>query len=122
MKVGGRRSRAMLMAAGLGAVVSTGDGFVTPTPTMLGPRRDHASVSFTAGFSTTSSETDCGCATVETSFSGKPSDVAKAINHREAIAKHSIFSVRGDPVQMDQLVGKPSEGRTSIVVFLRSLG
>ena len=125
MKIGGRQSRAMLMAAGLGAVLSTGAAFGPPTTTRtLRQKHHHTPVSSMARFSTTTemTDTDCGCATVETSFSGKLSDAAKAMNHREAIAKHSVVSVRGDPVHMDELVGEPSEGRTSIVVFLRSLG
>lgn len=126
MKIGGRRSRVMLVAAGVGAVLSTGDAFATrskPTAT-VGQRQYHKQFASILQVSSdvTENEVDCGCETVETSFSGKPSDVAKSINHREAIARHSILSVRGEPVHIDQLVGEPSEGRTSIVVFLRSLG
>lgn len=69
-------------------------------------------------------DVDCGCAT-PTVFSGKPSDMAKTINHRQAIREHSILSVHGTEVHMDELIGEPGavgNDQTSIVVFLRSLG
>jgi hypothetical protein len=63
---------------------------------------------------------DCGCQ--ETVFSGKPSEIARTSNPREAIRKKTFFSVNGDEVTMDDLIGKPSEEQISVVVFLRSLG
>lgn len=66
-------------------------------------------------------ETDCGCAS--TIFSGKPSDVARASNPREAIRKGSIYSLDAQEVVMDDLLKSKNSGKpVSIVVFLRSLG
>ena len=64
---------------------------------------------------------DCGCPT-QVSFSGKPPDQARMLNHREAIRKHGIYSVSGNAVTMDELIGSPASKKVSIVVFLRSLG
>ena len=63
---------------------------------------------------------DCGCQ--ETIFSGKPSEIARGSNPREAIRQSSIFSVDGEEVTIDDLIGVPSEDQISIVIFLRSLG
>lgn len=64
---------------------------------------------------------NCGCQ--ETIFSGKPSNKARAINPREEIRQKTLFSVNGEQVTMDELIGGPSEEQeVSIVVFLRSLG
>lgn len=59
----------------------------------------------------------------ETIFSGEPTARAKRINIRELIRTKNIQSVNGDSVNVDDLIGTPSDaGKTSIVVFLRSLG
>lgn len=60
---------------------------------------------------------DCGCAS--TLYSGKPSEIAKAANPRQAIRKASVFSLDDKQVVMDDLLEKQP---VSIVVFLRSLG
>lgn len=62
---------------------------------------------------------DCGC---QTEFSGKTPVTARTLNHREAIREHPIYNVDGEPVTMDQLIGKPISNQISVVVFLRSLG
>lgn len=59
---------------------------------------------------------DCGCE--EVIMAGKPTDMAKSVNAREVIGKHSVFSAKGEQVSLNELVG---DG-VSIVVFLRSLG
>jgi hypothetical protein len=63
---------------------------------------------------------DCGCQ--DTLYSGKPSEIARQLNPREAIRKHSFLSVDGDQVHMDDLIGQPSEEKISVLVLLRSLG
>mmetsp|Transcript_21258 Transcript_21258/g.31926 ORF Transcript_21258/g.31926 Transcript_21258/m.31926 type:complete len:149 (+) Transcript_21258:96-542(+) len=71
---------------------------------------------------------DCGC---ETIYSGKPSDAARNdINHRSAIAKLPLYRIDddGSKTTMDEIIGdsmdtdNDNDKRTSIVVFLRSLG
>jgi hypothetical protein len=65
---------------------------------------------------------DCGCAL--TIYSGKPSDVARVSNPRQAIrTAGSILNLDSEEVRMDDLLeNKNGESPVSIVVFLRSLG
>lgn len=63
-------------------------------------------------------ENDCGCAS--TIFSGKPTDVARASNPRQAIRNGSIYSLDSEELVIDDLLR--SKSPVSIVVFLRSLG
>jgi hypothetical protein len=68
-------------------------------------------------------EHDCGCG--PTVFEGKPSNTARTdIDHRDVIANISIFKVDGTETTLDGIIGKSSQNpnRTSLVVFLRSLG
>ncbi|VEU44984.1 unnamed protein product [Pseudo-nitzschia multistriata] len=67
--------------------------------------------------SSTLEDVDCACAT--TTFSGKPSKLAKGINAREAIRNGYILSLDSEKLKIDDLLEKRS---VSIVVFLRSLG
>mmetsp|Transcript_24114 Transcript_24114/g.66852 ORF Transcript_24114/g.66852 Transcript_24114/m.66852 type:complete len:112 (+) Transcript_24114:85-420(+) len=67
--------------------------------------------------SSSKDDIDCGCA--PTVFSGKPSDIARDVNPRQAICTESIFSLESEEIQMDDLLGKSP---VSIVVLLRSLG
>lgn len=60
---------------------------------------------------------DCGCA--PTTFSGKPSDIARNLNPRQAIRNGRIFSLDSEEVRLDTLLEKSP---ISIVVFMRSLG
>lgn len=69
----------------------------------------------------TSTSEDCGCPT-QVTFSGKPPEQARMLNHREAVRQHVFYSIRGDAMTMDDLIGSPSSKEVSIVVFLRSLG
>lgn len=65
---------------------------------------------------------DCGCGTpaaTNTIYSGKPPNKARTIDPRQVIATKPIYTVNGDPTNMDELIGTSG---TSIVVFLRSLG
>jgi len=71
-----------------------------------------------------SSEDDCGCNTI---FTGKPSDVARnEINHRSAIATIPIYKIDGSLTTIDAILGDAkdinNQKKTSLVVFLRSLG
>jgi len=64
---------------------------------------------------------DCGCA--PTIFSGKPSDVVRSSNPRQAIRNGSMFGIDSEEVRMDDLLENKNDGNSvSIVVFLRSLG
>lgn len=71
-------------------------------------------------------EEDCGC---DTKYTGKPSDMARSsINHRSAIAKIPLYKIDGSITTIDDIIGdandmnKAQERKTSLVVFLRSLG
>ena len=67
---------------------------------------------------------DCGCG--PTVFEGKPSDTARNnINHRAAISKVPVFKMDGTQTCLDEIIGEANSDkidRTSLVVFLRSLG
>ena len=67
--------------------------------------------------SSNTDDIDCGCAS--TTFSGKPSDIARNLNPRQAIRNGSIFSLDSEEVRVDTLLEKHP---VSIVVFMRSLG
>ncbi len=61
---------------------------------------------------------DCGCAT--TIMSGKPSDKAKELDPRKAIAKSSFYDIDGNLISsMNDVI--PSSSR-ALVIFLRSFG
>ena len=69
------------------------------------------------------SEEDCGCG--PTVFGGKPSEYARnSINHREAIGNLPIFKVDGMETRINDIIGETNKNpnKTSLVVFLRSLG
>jgi len=66
---------------------------------------------------------DCGCGT--TVFEGKPSNTAREeIEHRNVIADLPLFKCDGTETTLDNIIGKSdlNPNRTSLVVFLRSLG
>jgi hypothetical protein len=66
---------------------------------------------------------DCGCG--PTIFEGKPSNNARGdIDHRDVIANLPIFKCDGTETTLDNIIGKSDQNpnRTSLVVFLRSLG
>jgi hypothetical protein len=66
---------------------------------------------------------DCGCG--PTVFTGKPSNAARGdIEHRSAIRNLPIFKVDGTETSLDDIIGDAGNNpdRTSLVVFLRSLG
>ena len=67
---------------------------------------------------------DCGCETV---YSGKPSDSAREnLDHRDVIAKVPLFRIDGSQTTIDEIIGDANDSankdRTSLVVFMRSLG
>lgn len=102
--------------------------FILDSSTSTGPTRRLVSATTSRLFGSTESvennnaSVDCGCGAEPTLYSGKPSSAATLLNLRQAIRGQSIFSVSGDEVSMDVLIGNPEDGQTSIVVFLRSLG
>ena len=57
-----------------------------------------------------------------TSFGGEPSLVARTLDARRTVSSHLLYDARGRSVKLDDLIGRPQDDRTSIVVFLRSLG
>ena len=66
---------------------------------------------------------DCGCG--PTVFEGKPSEFAQtSINHRQVIGDLPIFKVDGTETSINGIIGEASENpnKTSLVVFMRSLG
>lgn len=83
-------------------------------PTVL--QRHHEYLSLTSRKATSVEVTQ------EVRFEGKPSERAKKLNLREAMRQSSFLDVNGNERNMDDLIGGPSEGSVSIVVFLRSLG
>jgi hypothetical protein len=76
-------------------------------------RRTHRSVTLN------SNENDCGCApTIE--FSGKPPmKVQDGMDFRQIGAHVPIFDVNGGQTSMNEIL---DSSKTSLVVFLRSLG
>jgi len=116
-----KQAVAALVMATLLAQSTFTDAFTTlNTPSRSCFRETSDPTSVTVSLSSSSVKEDCGCQ--ETLFSGKPSEVAKNLNAREAIRKQKIFSVSGEDLRIDDLIGTPADGKTSIVVFLRSLG
>jgi hypothetical protein len=74
-------------------------------------------------------DADCGCGDTgsrTTIFSGKPSNIAKKLNPRQAIRNGSIYNLYGEEVTMDNILvrndNNNNNNNVSIVVFLRSLG
>ena len=97
--------------------------YVTVSSNTLSSRLSSSSFStITTRLSSSNADgSDCGCA--PTIFSGKPSDVARNSNPRQAIRNGSIFSLDSEEVRMDDLLENKNVGSPlSIVVFLRSLG
>ncbi len=81
-------------------------------------------VSVQSNASNSVEEADCGC-TIPTVYSGKPSNEAREnINYRAAIATEPIYTVDGEQTSIDEIIGSSSANptRTSLVVFMRSLG
>ena len=71
-----------------------------------------------------SSKEDCGCETV---YSGKPSEFAREnLDYRNVIAKVPLFRIDGSQTTIDDIIGDANDSankeRTSLVVFMRSLG
>lgn len=71
-----------------------------------------------------SNNEDCGCG--PTVFDGKPpsSALRDAIDHRAVIGSLPLYNVDGVKTSMDDILGygKETPNKTSLVVFLRSLG
>jgi len=60
-----------------------------------------------------------------TIFSGEPTEAARSstMDQRQVIRTLPVTSLTGKQVYFDDLIGKPDDDdKTSIVVFLRSLG
>jgi hypothetical protein len=71
-----------------------------------------------------SSDEDCGCG--PTVFDGKPptSAIRDTIDHRAVIGSLPLYNVDGEKTSIDDIIGyaKENPNKTSLVVFLRSLG
>ena len=98
-----------------------------------GKRRKRAALSpgrravSTTTAAATVDEDECGCdsppSTVETSYSGKPSEKALAQkNPRDAIVGSSVLNLSGERISMGDILNEKGPEATSVVVFLRSLG
>mmetsp|Transcript_25625 Transcript_25625/g.38298 ORF Transcript_25625/g.38298 Transcript_25625/m.38298 type:complete len:112 (+) Transcript_25625:107-442(+) len=76
-----------------------------------------------ARLSLSSDADDCGCAepSLDTVYGGKPSNRAREMNPRQALAdaKSDFFRVTGERVNMDSVL---NDDGVEIVVFLRSFG
>jgi hypothetical protein len=109
-----RLSRSLLIGT-LALVNHQGAGFASPRA--MSSRVLAGVIRNTARFLSASTD-DCGC----TQFSGKPSEKAQSLNARQAVRSSTFYTVNGQPTTMDDLIGPPENGQTSVVVFLRSLG
>ena len=71
---------------------------------------------------------DCGCGAepteIATIYSGKRSDKAMEVTDiRAAIRDRTFYTVNGESLTMDDIIGHPTDdSRVSVVVLLRSLG
>jgi hypothetical protein len=73
---------------------------------------------------------DCGCSSplppppplLATRYGGEPSPAARALDAREALRGRAVYRLDGSAALVDDLIGKPDQETTSVVVFLRSLG
>jgi hypothetical protein len=74
---------------------------------------------------------DCGCSSplppppsslLATRYGGEPSSAARALDAREALRGRAVHRLDGSAALVDDLIGKPDQETTSVVVFLRSLG
>jgi hypothetical protein len=66
---------------------------------------------------------DCGCG--QTEYTGKPSSSAQTIRHLEVISNLPIYTIDGAETTISQTLQTQTGGKTpktSLVVFLRSLG
>lgn len=105
------------------ASLSLCEAYVNPNVSIIRRRAYCKTVSQQSPFVIKATE-DCGC---ETTFTGKPSSYARnEINHRNALAKVPIYKIDGTLTTIDDIIGDSKESKnqkkTSLVVFLRSLG
>jgi len=115
----------MRIAAGVLVVALSWKNVASFAPSHFNPynlRNNNKLIKLSSTTTDLTEDDNCGCSSTNTIFSGKLSDTARSLNFREEIRKCSIFSVDGQSKSMDELVGKPNDGTTSTVVFLRSLG
>ena len=111
-----RLPRALLIGT-LALVNRQGAGFAFPRARNISSRVLAGVTRNTARFQSAAAD-DCGC----TQFSGKPSEKAQLLNARQAVRSSTFYTVNGQPTTMDDLIGPPENGQTSVVVLLRSLG
>lgn len=105
----------LLLAATIGV-----DGFNVFPPAgdaRLGSRKAHG-VSTRITAVDTSLQEDCGCGPVVT-YGGQPSDVARAQNPRKVMGSSSVVTLNGERKTMNDIL---DGSKTSLVIFLRSLG
>jgi len=81
---------------------------------------------FLAQVATPTDTLDCGCETIDTVYTGNPSnDARNNIKHKEVIADLSLFKLDGGSTTIDEILGTSSnnsDDEISLVVFLRSFG
>ena len=87
--------------------------------------RHYNSGRLVARFDASIDTVDCGCETVDTVYTGRPSnDARNTIKHREVIADLPLFKLDGSSTTIDDILGtsRNSDDDLSLVVFLRSFG
>lgn len=132
----------LLLATSVREEIQHVDGFSISSSTSIDFRRRNRSVHQLRSSSDVDNEVvaidddadDCGCGDTTgdrtpTIFSGKPSNIAKKLNPRQAIRNGSIYNLYGEEVTMDKILvrnnnsnNNNNNNNVSIVVFLRSLG
>jgi len=115
-------SRGVLVAAACTIFGSSSDAFT-------GHRFVHGRIQRGKNFPTakgllsTALDEDCGCGpNLAQLTSGKLSDQAKSMDHRQVISGTSIYDLSGDVRDTDDIIAGSSDNSVSIVVFLRSFG
>ena len=123
--------------AAAASVVASGPALAYQGPNVWIPSRASAAAVVPQArlAATVDGEEDCGCPVdydgllagpvvtrTTTSFAGDPSSLARTLDARRAVSSHRLYDARSSSVPLDDLIGRPEDDRTSIVVFLRSLG
>ncbi len=105
------------------AALSHCEAYVNPDVSILKRRAYGKTITQQSPFIVKATE-DCGC---ETTFTGKPSSYARnEINHRNALSTVPIYKIDGTLTTINDIIGDAkdtmNQKKTSLVVFLRSLG
>eukprot|EP00588_Corethron_pennatum_P007913 CAMPEP_0194289848 /NCGR_PEP_ID=MMETSP0169-20130528/39987_1 /TAXON_ID=218684 /ORGANISM="Corethron pennatum, Strain L29A3" /LENGTH=121 /DNA_ID=CAMNT_0039037265 /DNA_START=69 /DNA_END=434 /DNA_ORIENTATION=+ len=117
------RCRGALVAAACTIFGSSLDAFTSSHRFVHGRIQREKNFPTAKGLLSTSLDEDCGCGpNIAQLTSGKLSDEAKSMDHRQVISGTSIYDLSGDVRDTDDIIGGSSDNSVSIVVFLRSFG